>query len=167
MSITTNSFTEGRIPSQIKSACTNEWYEDMPPLPDHPFRRQSHLIDRDWDIKSQESYESISTIATPTATRHKRRQRERKRLTNIKHIIPQATFGPHQYPHAPRTPVNQRYHFIEMKPTVKQLYQRTSRQRTVRLTSAQIREAIDDQNVDPPKRALSPSIPIHSCHSCP
>jgi hypothetical protein len=44
--------------------------------------------------------------------------------------------------------VNQRYHYIETSSTCDQPYLRPSRQRTARLTSAQIREAIDDHNVD-------------------
>jgi hypothetical protein len=64
----------------IKSAYTNEWYADMPALPEHPLRRQSHIIDSDWDMESQESHESNTSTDPPTVQRQKRR----KRLTEYK-----------------------------------------------------------------------------------
>jgi hypothetical protein len=70
------------------------------------------------------------------------------RPTDSTFAIPPVAHGLHRYPSAPRTRANQRYHFIETQHTEEQPYQRPSRQRMARLTSAQTREAIDDHNVD-------------------
>jgi hypothetical protein len=95
---------KGRIPAQIKSAYTNEWYADIPTLPDHPLRRQSHVIDRDWDMESQESHESSTSVDLPTAHKRKRRRQKRQRTMDNKHVIPPVAHGPHQYPSVPLEP---------------------------------------------------------------
>ena len=56
--------------------------------------------------------------------------------------------GPHQYPTTNRTPVTQRYHFIDIEPPAELQYQRPSRQRLARITKEQIRQAAAEQNVD-------------------
>jgi hypothetical protein len=53
-----------------------------------------------------------------------------------------------RYPTTSRTPVNQRYHFIEQEKPVEIIYQRPSRKRLARLTPEQIHQVVVEQNVD-------------------
>jgi hypothetical protein len=103
-----------RITTQMKSAYTTPWYDDMPPLSSHPLRRYRHLLDIDWDTSSQESAESINVVPTATPPQRKR-QGERNRRTPP---LPPNSYGPTQYPTRNRTPVSQRYHYIETRPEV-------------------------------------------------
>jgi hypothetical protein len=132
----------GRIPTEIKSPYTNPWYDDMLPLPIHPLRKHRLLIDKKWDSASPESVESITVQARPQRATRKGRKRNRAVA-----LISAPAVGSHQYPAATRTPANQRYHFIEKKLPV-ETYQRPSHHRIARPTPAQIRKAVDDQNVD-------------------
>jgi hypothetical protein len=78
----------GRIPTDVKSAYTNPWYDDMSPLPIHPLRRHRILIDKEWDASSQESVEPQRAI----------RRGGNKRNSAVTQNSPATTVGPHQYP---------------------------------------------------------------------
>jgi hypothetical protein len=135
----------GRIPTEIKSTYTNPWYDDMPPLPIHPLRRHRLLIDKEWDSCSQESDDSTTTETRPQ--RVSRGSRKKRNRTVAADSPPAPTVGPHQYPDVTRTPVSQRYHYVETEPP-EEKYQLPSRHRIARLTPAQIRQAVSDNNVD-------------------
>jgi hypothetical protein len=131
---------------QIKSAYTTPWYDDMLPLPAHPIRCHRNLIDRDWDTSSQESAESINAPPSPTQTLRRRRHKRNRPIVHT--TLHSSPLGPNQYPTTNRTPVNQRYHFIEQEKPAEPIYQRPSRKRLARLTPEQIHQAVVEQNVD-------------------
>jgi hypothetical protein len=83
----------GRIPTDIKSAYTNPWYDDVSPLPIHPLRRHRILIDKEWDASSQESVEPITVQTTPQrATR--RGGNKRKQGSYLKSAYPYSRTTP-------------------------------------------------------------------------
>jgi hypothetical protein len=125
----------GRIPTQIKSAYTIHGRMTCSPC-------RSTLCAAIATSSTETGMQIVKKVLNPSssttqAPRRRRHKRDRPAVPTTPRAPPPQ--GPNQYPTTNRTPVNQRYHFIEQEKPGEPLYQRPNRKRLARLTSEQLR----------------------------